>query len=553
MTGSVDGRRDCTLCANTVSRIFLEKSRCPPRGQVSGPAPSAGRSSTRRHTFKAFSRSGLGTRREKAPGIMARTKLQTRKFILLAALAQLTLASRVVAQTTTSTAGELDARLDAELGVPGGLTAETAAARSRSTSNQVRARRADVLAAAADVDRAAAAYVPRVAALARYTRVSDESGDGNVSIVAAPAAGPGPLPAGTQLVNVPLEFPTIKNQYLFQASLSVPLSDYFTRIGPRHDAAKYGVRAAQLNETATQQKTATDGRLAYYGWVRAKLDLIVAERAVAQSEAHLVDVRKAENAGSATLADVLAVEAQRAQNVLFAERARSLVRVTEEQLRTLMHDTRRSSLAIGENVLTNPPRAGLPDSVDGLWNEAKLRRPELKALSAQARALGFQADVERAGYLPRLDAFANGYYANPNQRVFPQQDAFRSSWDLGLQLSWTLSDVPGAAASGRNVDAQQASVLAERAAFADSLRIEVTEAREQEIQANAAVQATAEQRVAAEEAYRVRRALFQVGRATSVELTDAETGLTRARLDALRARVDQRVARARLLYALGRG
>jgi outer membrane protein TolC len=50
----------------------------------------------------------------------------------------------------------------------------------------------------------------------------------------------------------------------------------------------------------------------------------------------------------------------------------------------------------------------------------------------------------------------------------------------------------------------------------------------------------------------VRRALFQVGRATSVELTDAETELTRARLDALRARVDQRVARTKLLYALGR-
>jgi outer membrane protein TolC len=483
---------------------------------------------------------------------MARTKLQTRTFILLAALAEFSAVSRGLAQTTTSTAGELDARLEAELGVPGGLTAETVAARSRATSYEVRARRADVLAAAADVDRAAAAYIPRVTTSARYTRVSDESSGGDLDLVAAPGAGPGPLPAGTQLVNVPLEFATIKNQYSFQAGLSVPISDYFTRVGPRHSAAKSGVRAAQLNEAATQQKTAADSRLVYYGWVRAKLDLIVAERAVAQSDAHLTDARAAEKAGSATLADVLAVQAQRAQNVLFAERARSLVRVTEEQLRTIMHDTRRITLAIGENVLTELPRVALPQSVDGLWAEAKQRRPELKALTAQARALGLQADVERAGYLPRLDAFANGYYANPNQRAFPQEDAFRSSWDLGLQLSWTLSDIPGASAAGRNVDAQAASVIAQRQAFEDSLRIEVVEARESEIEADAAVKATTEQRIAAEESYRVRRALFQVGRATSVELTDAETELTRARLDALRARVDQRVARTKLLYALGR-
>jgi outer membrane protein TolC len=42
------------------------------------------------------------------------------------------------------------------------------------------------------------------------------------------------------------------------------------------------------------------------------------------------------------------------------------------------------------------------------------------------------------------------------------------------------------------------------------------------------------------------------GRATSVELTDAETELLRARLDALYATLDQHVARFRLEHATGR-
>jgi outer membrane protein TolC len=56
---------------------------------------------------------------------------------------------------------------------------------------------------------------------------------------------------------------------------------------------------------------------------------------------------------------------------------------------------------------------------------------------------------------------------------------------------------------------------------------------------------------AAEESYRVRQALFAEGRATSVELTDAETDLVRARLAAVDARIDAGLARVRLQRATG--
>ena len=92
---------------------------------------------------------------------MTRTKFQTRAWILLAGIASVTAAPRVAAQTTTSTAIELDARLKTELGVPSGLTSEQVATRASATSYDVRARRAEVLEATAEVDRAAAGYLPR--------------------------------------------------------------------------------------------------------------------------------------------------------------------------------------------------------------------------------------------------------------------------------------------------------------------------------------------------------------------------------------------------------
>ena len=56
---------------------------------------------------------------------------------------------------------------------------------------------------------------------------------------------------------------------------------------------------------------------------------------------------------------------------------------------------------------------------------------------------------------------------------------------------------------------------------------------------------------AAEESYRVRQALLAAQRGTAVELVDAETELTRARITALNARVDLRVALTQLSHALG--
>jgi outer membrane protein TolC len=71
-------------------------------------------------------------------------------------------------------------------------------------------------------------------------------------------------------------------------------------------------------------------------------------------------------------------------------------------------------------------------------------------------------------------------------------------------------------------------------------------------EANFGLEASREGLAAAEENYRVRRELYRAGKATIVEVTDAETDLTRARLDVVNSHVDVRIARVALAHALGR-
>jgi outer membrane protein TolC len=370
-------------------------------------------------------------------------------------------------------------------------------------------------------------------------------------------SGAGPIPAGAQLVNVPLSFPVILNQTTLQASLALPISDYLLRTSKAYASASNSRSAAELTERATRKKVATDARLLFYGWVRAKYQLLVAAQALEQARQHQADVNAAVDVGSASKADALRVDSQLAAAELLLERTRNFAELFEHQLRILLHDRDEAGYSIGEDLKTpaTAPEGVAQKGADGraaLIGEAIDRRLELKALDQSAKALDDLASFNRAGYFPRLDLFADVFEANPNPRIFPQREEFAATWQVGAQLSIALNDVLTARPSVSNAEARAASVRAQRALLADGLKTEVVQAHQAFGEASFAVETTKRGLTAAEESYRVRRALFQNGRATSLELTDAETDLTRARLEEINARVDLRVAIARIVHATGR-
>lgn len=444
-----------------------------------------------------------------------------------------------------------DELLDRELATPGGLTADDAAREAMHTSPLMRARGQDVEAAAADVDRATLGYVPTTTVSARYARLSDVGKSQLGNLVVAPGAPAGPLPNGTGLVNVPLTFETPLNQYVLQANLTVPVSDYVLRVGPNRDAAVSTHSATRDNENATRQTTAANARLAYYDWVRARFQVIVAEAALAQSQTHLMEANNLFSAGSGSQADVLRVESLVAKNELLVLRANNLNAKTDEQLRTVMHAKPDRTFHIAEDL--RPDALGKPLApLPLLWQEAERSRPEIAAANHAQDARESGIAYDRAAYIPRVDLFADAQYSNPNSRIFPTKAEFRGSWDAGAQLTWTLSDLPATAQRVRADEARYQSKEAERDDLLDQIHLEVMGARQSLEEARISQGTSKRQLVSAEEAYRSRKLLFENGRATTGELIDAETDLTQARLDAINAHIDARTATVRLARALGR-
>ena len=414
--------------------------------------------------------------------------------------------------------------------VQGGLTADQAAARAGKVSPTVRRNAAQVEVAIATAEAAELARVPQVGAKLAYTRLSPLD----------------PLSFGPGIP--PFEFPV--NSYAAQASVIVPLSDYVFRYPKLIAAAKSATEAARTSRSSAEINAGQEARLAYYEWIRAKLQVLIAQRQYLQVKAVLKQVRALADAQRLSKADLMRVESQEAQAEQVTAQLRNLETLREEQLRLLIGATHGEQLGAGEDVrvLLTAPAAG---QLDQMVSQATSRRLELKVLDTGIDAKTKQRDSEKASRLPRLSAFAQTDYANPNQRVFPQTAEFNFTWQAGVQLSWTLNDTLLANTTLKRLAAETDQLRADRDNLLRGLRLEILAAQQAVLLAQVALATSAKGLAAAEEGYRVRRELLNAERATAVELVDAETDLTRARIAALNARVDLRVALVQLQHALG--
>ncbi len=438
---------------------------------------------------------------------------------------------------------------------PGGFSADAVGKRAAETSYQAKASEQALRGAAARVDAAWAGFLPRLSTTFSYTRLSEltPSNLGNLVVTTAPA---GPITSfGTAtnptLLGQPLSFPVVLDNWLLQASLSVPISDYFFRINQNYTAATHARDGARYDIGTARTRSAADGKIAFYNWLRSKGALVVAKLALEDQKTHLGDTRNLFTVGNASQVDVLRGETAVSAAELTVVQAQNLRDLSEMQLRVAMHLEANATVGSTETL----DAAALP-SVAGdlasLVSEAQSQRFEVKSLDANAEAARQQAKVSRASAYPVITAFGDAIYANPNQRVFPASPTWFPTWDVGARITWSPNDIPVALASAADAESRAAGLIAQKQVIRDGIAIEVTQAYQAVQEADFSLGSTGKQLTSAREAVRVARELFKAGRVNSTTLTDAETELTRARLAQLNARIDARTARVRLEHALGR-
>lgn len=444
--------------------------------------------------------------------------------LLLAALAGTATAQPEAARKPT-----FDDEVGALLARPGGLTADAAAKRAVRASATVMRRQAETDEARSGLSSVKYALVPITTLSAGYTRLS---------AVDAPELSPG------------FSFPVFLNSYHLGAEVAIPLTDLILRFPPMKKSTEHGIAAARSAEKSAGLAAAVDARVAYYEWVRAELQVVVAARLLDQVKANLEQIRVLAEVSRVSRADVLRLEAQEAQVELALVQVRELAALRAEHVRIAIGAPADDPLAIGEDVRDVGPDANVGSAVE-LTKTALGRRDEFVALREARAALEQHRKADKVDRLPKLGVFAQGIYDNPNQRIFPAEDKFDVTWAAGARVTWSLNDYLNSKPHDAKWDAELRALDADRLNLELGVRAQVTAARQAVVLADRAYAATKRGLAAAEESHRVRQELLAAERATAIELVDADNELTRARIAAIDALIDRRIARARLANVIG--
>ena len=347
-------------------------------------------------------------------------------------------------------------------------------------------------------------------------------------------------------------FPDIPNNYRVRGELTVPL---YT--GGRVDALTEGARSDRLAATSDRRAAEADVRLdvvrAYWTLVMARASVSVLEQALARADAWVRDVRAGVEAGLLPPNDLLSAQAQRARQNVRLIQARNADAVAEMDLDRLVGQPLGTPLR-----LTSPldqPMAGSVEvatlPVETLGARALADRAERDALVARQAGLRSAAAAALSAHKPVIAAIAALEPSRPNPRFVPRTDEWRTSWDLGVNLTWSIFDAGRASARQASASAQAGAVGHRLEEFDELVDLEVRRRRLDIESGRAALAASEEAVAAAAEAQRVVEERFRAGVATSSDVLDAQAARLDAELERTRLSTVLRLSEAQLLRAIG--
>ncbi len=342
----------------------------------------------------------------------------------------------------------------------------------------------------------------------------------------------GSIPVGLN-INTGYELADLKMQWL--------ICDFGRRLG-KYRQAGLAVEIAQLQTDRAYQTVANEVAVAYYQVLRTRALRKTAQDAVRRAEDDLDVANKLEKGGALEKEKRLRVEVQLAETQRLLDAAEGAETVAIAAL----------NLAIGLNVNTPTDVMETTDvppftqSLPQCLQTAVEQRREFQVARQSIQVAEEGRRVSKADFAPRI--VAEGY-ANDFQQAAPRDHA-----DLlvgSIKLDWGLFEGGKRVADLRVSDSKIREAMAQAESIADTIAFQVTEAYRNLITAHLAIARSRPAVAQAEENDRLVRARAKVGDATSSEITDAESTLTRAQQAYLNSIHDYLIASARLEYAMG--
>ena len=314
-----------------------------------------------------------------------------------------------------------------------------------------------------------------------------------------------------------------------------------------YQASIIGEDAAHLEETAKYQDVVQDVKIAYFNILRAQRIQDAARQSVEMLTAHRDVAQDYFKVGMIPKNDLLHAEVELANGKQALIRAQNAVELAKSSFNTVLKHKIFTPVEVVD-ILNYQP---LKQSFEECLNIARQTRPELKISSLRAEQAGKVVKVAQSDYFPTLSLVGNYSRFGDNPSVSGSDYQNQESWYVMGVASWNFWEW---GKTKFRVDASKAKenqALEATKELNDQITLEIKNAYLilQETESQIIVwQKVIEQ---AEENFRISEERYKERVATSTEVLDAQTLLTKAKSEYANALGDYNVNYAKLQRAMG--
>jgi len=341
--------------------------------------------------------------------------------------------------------------------------------------------------------------------------------------------------------------PNIVDTYSLKLTLQQPLFTGF-RLSGNSDLSEYNYQASIQDLSKDQIELVLNIKTAYWTLFKAIKIKEAIDKNVLQIQSHIQDIQNLFKQGMATKNDLLKVQVQLSDAQIRQMDAVNNIRMAELNLNNII----QLPLTIKPKIdqIVSKETIDIKE-IDYYTEAAEKTRPELKAVDLRIKAGESAITVAKSGWYPQVFLVGNYNYSNPNQRIFPQQNKFKDTWDVGVNLSWDIWNWGTASHQTGEASAQLEQTKDQLKSTRDLITLEVTQNYLTMLQNKdkiIAAQSSVEQ---AEENYRLTADKFKEGLALNSDLLDAETSLLQANTNYIQSIADFNISKAKLEKAIG--
>ncbi|MEJ2614960.1 MAG: TolC family protein [Ignavibacteriaceae bacterium] len=282
--------------------------------------------------------------------------------------------------------------------------------------------------------------------------------------------------------------------------------------------------------------------------MQSKKSKEVTDQNVEQVKAHLMNVQNFYEQGLSTKNDLLKVQVQLSESELRQIDAKNAVKLARINLFNVIGIPLNTKSEIPDSV---DIKTNAVNDLDSYIEKAMDNRPELKAMQYNIKSGEAGVTLAESNWYPQIYLGGNYYYSKPNQRIFPAENKFKDTWDVGVSVQVDLWNWGSTADKTEQAKAQLEEAKDSYKIAKDNIVLEVNSNYlnlEQSKDKIAVAEGSVSQ---AKENYRVTDETFKKGLALNSDLLDSEVALLQANTNYIQALVDYELAKARLEKSIG--